>query len=120
MTHESHTDRALSLNPVAMSCFAVAVCAIATSLLGLVIPHFPAGGMAIVGAFYLVIGLFDVVLHPAQSGEIAGQPATEQPATNTRLHPSVTDAHNTLDDRVSAAHEDVKKAHDRRRDLVEA
>ena len=119
MTHESHTDRALSLNPVAMSCFAVAVCAIATSLLGLVIPHFPAGGMAIVGIFYLVVGLFDFVLHPAPSGQSAGQSTTEQPATSDHLHPSVTDAHNTVGDRVSAPHEGAKKALDNRRELVE-
>jgi len=120
MTHETQTDRALSLNPVAMSCFAVAICAVATSLLGLVIPHFPAGGMAIVGMFYLVVGLFDLVLHPAAADETVAQPATEQSTTGDRLHPSVTDAHNTVDDRVTAPHEGTNKAHDRRRDLVEA
>lgn len=119
MSHESQVDRALSLNPAALSCFAVAICAIATSLVGLAIPHFPAGGMAIVGMFYLVIGLFDAVLHPALSDESEGQPVTEQPATNARLHPNMTDAHNMVDDRASAPHEGVKKAHDRRGELVE-
>ena len=120
MTHETQTDRALTLNPVAMSCFAVAICAVATSLLGLVIPHFPAGGMAIVGMFYLVVGLFDLVLHPAATDDTSAQPATQESAIGERSHSVVTDARNTADNRSTDPHEGANKVHDRRKDLVEA
>lgn len=120
MKHESQTARTLSLNPVALSCFAVAVCAFTTSLAGLAIGHFPAGGMALVGAFYLVIGAIDAVAHPGAVVVVATHPTTEHATTGVRQHSSLNVTHNMMDDRASALQDAANKTHDRRRDLVEA
>ena len=58
MAHNNQSTGRLSVNPVALSSYAVAICSFAGALLGLLSSHFPSGGLAAVGGFYLVVGLF--------------------------------------------------------------
>ena len=57
MSHNVQTATRLSMNPVALSSFSVAICSFGAAVLGLPFSHWPAGGLAGVGAFYLVVGL---------------------------------------------------------------
>ena len=48
----------LSMNPVALSSYSVAICSFGAAVVGLPIAHWPSGALAAVGAFYLIVGLF--------------------------------------------------------------
>ena len=45
-------------NPTELSCYSVATCAFAASVLGLGFSHWPSGALAGVGGFYFVTALF--------------------------------------------------------------
>jgi hypothetical protein len=47
----------VTLNPVVLSCYAVAICSFITAGIGLGITHFPSVGLAIVGVFYLIVAV---------------------------------------------------------------
>ena len=79
MSHNDHSGSQLSLNPVALSSYAVAICSFAGATLGLVSSHFPSAGLAAVGGFYLVVGVVSQLT--------AKSPATELPHHATG-HPS--------------------------------
>ena len=59
MSHNAQSASRLSMNPVALSSYSVAICSFATSILGLGIGHWPSGALAGVGGFYLIVGLFN-------------------------------------------------------------
>ena len=56
MSHNVQSASRLSLNPVALSSFSVAICSFGAAVLGLPFSHWPTAGLAGVGAFYLVVG----------------------------------------------------------------
>ena len=55
------------LNVTTMSCYAVATCAFATSLVGLGVAHWPTLGIASVGVGYLVLGILSYCVSPGES-----------------------------------------------------
>jgi hypothetical protein len=57
MSHNVQSASRLSLNPVALSSFSVAICSFGAAVLGLPFSHWPSAGLAGVGVFYLVVGL---------------------------------------------------------------
>ncbi len=61
MSHSTHSALRPSVNPVAISSFSVAICALAASPLALVFKDFPGVGLAAVGGFYLVVGVISHV-----------------------------------------------------------
>ena len=74
MSHSASSVSKLSVNPVALSCYSVAVCSFAVSVLGLPFSHWPSGALAGVGGFYLIVGLFSHMATSTVAGhEIGGQ-----------------------------------------------
>jgi len=71
MSDNNHSDARLSMNPVALSSYAVSVCAFAGAGIGLISSHFPAGGMAAVGGFYLIVGVISQLTSKPQTTESA-------------------------------------------------
>ena len=57
MSHNDHSVSKLSMNPVALSSFSVAICSFGAAVLGLPFSHWPTAGLAAVVAFYLVVGV---------------------------------------------------------------
>ena len=57
MSHNDQSVSHLSMNPIALSSFSVAICSFGASVLGLPFSHWPTAGLAAVGAFYLVVGI---------------------------------------------------------------
>ncbi len=56
MSHNVQPASRLSMNPVALSSFSVAICSFGAAVLGMPFSHWPTVGLAAVGAFYLVVG----------------------------------------------------------------
>ncbi|MEI8019007.1 MAG: hypothetical protein WCH39_12470 [Schlesneria sp.] len=56
MSHNVQPASHLSMNPVALSSFSVAICSFGAAVLGMPFSHWPTVGLAGVGAFYLVVG----------------------------------------------------------------
>ena len=57
MSHNVQSASRLSMNPVALSSFSVAICSFGAAVLGAPFSHWPTVGLAGVGGFYLVVGL---------------------------------------------------------------
>lgn len=77
MSQPDTTASLSSMNPVALSSYAVAFCSLAAAPMALVFKGFPGIGLATVGAFYLVVGVSSQLLasrgsFSKQSIEIGG------------------------------------------------
>ena len=96
----------LSMNPVALSSYAVSVCSFAGAAIGLVSEHFPSGGLAAVGGFYLIVGLLSP--NPAKSNASQG--------SGQELGGITSGADNLVAESMASPREAV--SNNRKRDLV--
>ena len=99
MSHNDQPASRLSINPVALSSFSVAICSFGAAVLGMPFSHWPTVGLAAVGAFYLVVGFFSW----ATSTTVAH-------ATGTEASHKTAGAENLVAEAVGNTHEIVSPA----------
>ena len=102
----------LSFDPVALSCLAVSSCAFALSLTGLAMSHFPATGMAVVGTFYLAVGVVYYLSkeRQAQFADVAGAGFGGTDSATGHVHTAADDLAEVAHDLNEAAHENIARA----------
>ena len=91
MTHDSTSQLRLTMNPVALGCYATAICSFGCALVGLVSSHFPSTGLAIVGGLYLVVGTISQ-LSASPAVRLVSQGISQQTAGADNLIPEMISA----------------------------